>query len=161
MDACCALLMRELCCSEMLVPVALSEVDAGPEHLFEGAIRTLSLTVGLRVIRRAHGERGAELSPECTPEVCSEARITIAEDRLRHSVQPNDLAHEERGQLRCSDVRGGGDVVHHLGQLVTRTPRWRRCRNENEAAAVMRSMLTCCHGRVGIGSGISGPIGDC
>ena len=102
----------------MLIPIALSEVDAGSEHLFECSIRTLSLTIGLRVIRGTHGESRSELSPECTPEVCSEARITIAEDRLRHSMQPNDLAHEERGQLRCSDVRGGGDVVHHLGQLA-------------------------------------------
>ena len=108
----------ELSGSEVLVPVGLLEVDAGAQHLLRGAVGSLGLAVGLRVVRRAHRERGAELRPEGAPEVSGEARITVAEDGLGHAVESHHLPHEERGQLRCGDGRRGGDVVHHLGQLV-------------------------------------------
>ena len=52
------------------------------------------------------------------PEVGGEARIAITQDRLGHAVETTHLTHEQLRQLRRGDVRGGGDVVHHLGQLV-------------------------------------------
>src|SRR5674476_173327 len=102
----------------MFVPVVLTEVDTRSQQLFERAIRALRLTVCLRMIRSTHRERRTELRPERVPEVSRESRIAITQNRVGYAMQTNDLTHEDRRQLRCSDIRRRGDVVHHLRQLI-------------------------------------------
>ena len=76
----------KLRCSEVLVPVGLLEIDAGAQNFFEGAVGSFGLSVGLRMMRRAHRERRAKLGPERAPEVRGETRIAITENRLRQSA---------------------------------------------------------------------------
>lgn len=85
---------------EVFIPIRLLEIDVGPEELLQGSVGPLGLAVGLRVVSGTHGQGGSELGPECTPKVGGEARVTIAEDRFRHPVQPNHLAEEDPCKLR-------------------------------------------------------------
>ena len=83
--------VRDLEVRQMLVPVRVLEVDIRTQHLLECPVGPLSLSVSLRVVRCTHGQLGPELSPQCTPEVGSEARVAVAEDRLGHAVVSHDL----------------------------------------------------------------------
>ena len=65
---------------EVLVPVGLVPIDETTKHLLERTIRSFRLTIGLRMIGRAHRELGAELVPECAPEMRSEPRVAITQD---------------------------------------------------------------------------------
>lgn len=103
---------------EVLVPIRLLEVDVGPEEFFQGSVRTFGLTVGLRMVGGTHGQGGSELSPKGTPEVGGEARISVAEDDLRNSVQSHDLPKEEFGELGSSHGGLACNIVDHLGQLA-------------------------------------------
>jgi len=102
----------------VIVPVFLREVDSSAQHLLECAVGAFGLTVGLRVVGGAHGECRSQLLPEGAPEVSGEARVAVGEDGLRHAMQADDLAEEDRCELRCGDGGGGGGVVNHLSQLV-------------------------------------------
>ena len=52
------------------------------------------------------------------PELAYEARISVWNDHLRHSVQPEYLIDEQTGVLGGCYLLGAGEEMHHLSQAV-------------------------------------------
>ncbi len=73
----------------------MQRVDKVTQHLFNGAVSTLRLTVCLRVVAGGDVELGTQVLEDGLPEVGGEPRISVRDDGGGHAVKPVDLPDEQ------------------------------------------------------------------
>ena len=112
------IVVRELQQREDNVPLRGGGVNERPKHLLDGAVRSLGLAIGLRMVGGREGEGGAEVIMEGPPKGTCKTGITIGHNGLWESMEFEDVREKERGKRGGIDVGGGGDEVTHLGEAV-------------------------------------------
>jgi hypothetical protein len=108
----------KLCAREFLIPVSLGPADVHAEHVFQDAIHSLGLTIGLGVISRGKPLPGTQRGTECPGELAGEQGIPVGDNHLGDTVEFPHMVKEQQGCLLSGSGGGSSHEVAHLGQLV-------------------------------------------
>ena len=100
------------------VPLHGGGANKRAKHLLDGAVGSLGLAIGLRMICSGEGESGAKMLMECLPKCTCKPRVTIGHNGLGQSMELKDVREEERGKGGSVNIGGGGDEVTHFGEAV-------------------------------------------
>ena len=91
----------ELSFNQMEVPIVLVGGRVDPQILFQSAVRTFCLTIGLLVVRRGQIERRLEEPEERRPEHAGESRIAVGHNGAGYTVVSVDVFEEQCCEIRC------------------------------------------------------------
>ncbi|KAJ0834208.1 hypothetical protein HanRHA438_Chr16g0741041 [Helianthus annuus] len=75
----------------MRIPITTKIYNARTKHVFKGADRALSLTVGLGMECGTEIKSSTESGLECLPETRSESTIAVRDDVTRCPMSTNDF----------------------------------------------------------------------
>ena len=89
-----------------------------PQDVFNGAICSLRLTIGLRMVRRGHLEPGAQDAKDGAPKRARESRIAIRNKVNRHPMMLEDSIYKDTCCLLAGDALFHRSKMDHFAKTV-------------------------------------------
>ncbi len=103
---------------QVLVPVIMQRVHKVTQHLLNGAVSTLSLTVCLRVVAGGDFELGTQVLEDGLPEVGGEPRVSVRDDGGGQAVKPVNLPDEQSSSFNSTHRLVGRNEMALLGEPI-------------------------------------------
>jgi hypothetical protein len=88
------------------------------EHIPEGMLGHLGLSVGLRVTRATIIEGRVEPPPKSFPKVTEELYVLVGSDSLWYTIQPDNFSKEEMGYVEGIQGLLARDEMRHFGEPI-------------------------------------------
>ena len=107
-------------CGEKCCPILLSTVNEGAQHLLDGRVGSLYLTVGLGMPSAGKGALDVETLTEHTSKFGDKAGVSNRYNGLGKSMISYDPVRKQLDEVRCGQVASGRDEVSHFDERVCR-----------------------------------------
>ena len=108
----------ELCPRKPLQPGARTVTSKAPQVHHDDAVSDLGLAVCLWVESRTTQELYTSKLEQFLPKAAGEDRVTIAHNRTRKAMKPDDVLEESSSHRLCGVGVTQGDEMSHLGEAV-------------------------------------------